>query len=581
MGIRTKLISGFSLSILVTALATGTGWWFAHRASIDTKALVKVEMPLLKKVNKADAGVQKARFEEKQFLLYKAPDSFKRAQENIHGATLNFQQILDSSSDAGLKGQIQAAVSLLNEYGSNLERVVALRTQKGLTPSEGLEGRLRSSVHSVEKVVNDLGLAELSVLMLTCRRHEKDYLLRGDEKYLGLIAETVKKFGEQMDMFGIAGDQKETMSKLLGDYSRDMASIVKIDKEIVQAIEKMDQVTMELEKQSTSAMNSIALSMDRNGEAVLSVLSLSRSFLIYILIGAVAIGVAIALYITQSISRPLGRTIEGLTAGAEQIASAARQLSSASQSLAEGASEQAAAIEEISSSLEEMSSMTGQNDQNAGQADGLMKHANDVVGKASASMSELRRSMEVISKASEETSKIIKTIDEIAFQTNLLALNAAVEAARAGEAGAGFAVVADEVRNLAMRAAEAAKNTAGLIDGTVKGIKEGFELVQKTSGEFTQVAESTSRMKELIVEICTASQEQAQGIQQVNTAVSEMDKVVQQNAANAEESASASEEMNAQAEQMKEYVAELAALVGGNKQGTKAPSSRLPERRIE
>ena len=171
--------------------------------------------------------------------------------------------------------------------------------------------------------------------------------------------------------------------------------------------------------------------------------------------------------------------------------------------------------------------------------------------------------MSDISKASEETSKIIKTIDEIAFQTNLLALNAAVEAARAGEAGAGFAVVADEVRNLAMRAADAAKNTAGLIEDTVSKINHGSEIVTKTNDAFSKVAESSSKVGELVGEIAAASKEQSDGISQVNTAVAEMDKVVQQNAANAEESASASEEMNAQAEQMKGFVNELVTLISG------------------
>ncbi len=282
---------------------------------------------------------------------------------------------------------------------------------------------------------------------------------------------------------------------------------------------------------------------------------------------------AFGIFLSVSISRKLTAIIQGLSEGAEQVASASSQVSGASQSLAEGASEQAASIEETSSSLEEMSSMTRQNADNANQADTLMKEANQVVTAANQSMSDLTQSMEEISKASEETSKIIKTIDEIAFQTNLLALNAAVEAARAGEAGAGFAVVADEVRNLAMRAADAAKNTADLIEGTVKQVKEGGELVAKTNGNFSEVAQSSAKVGELVAEIAAASSEQAQGISQVNTAVNEVDKVTQQNAANAEESASASEEMNAQAEQMKVFVAELVAMVGASKNGNGANGS--------
>jgi methyl-accepting chemotaxis protein len=171
--------------------------------------------------------------------------------------------------------------------------------------------------------------------------------------------------------------------------------------------------------------------------------------------------------------------------------------------------------------------------------------------------------MQAITQASEETQKIIKTIDEIAFQTNLLALNAAVEAARAGQAGAGFAVVADEVRNLAMRAADAARNTAGLIDGTVQKIRDGSELVIRTNEAFKRVSDGTGKAAQLVGEIAAASSEQAQGITQISTAVSEMDKVTQQNAANAEESASSAEEMSAQAAQMREVLGELIAVVGG------------------
>ena len=290
-------------------------------------------------------------------------------------------------------------------------------------------------------------------------------------------------------------------------------------------------------------------------------------------VAAFIIGILVSFFVIRSITGPVFRIIEGLNEGSDQVASASGQVSSASQSLAEGSSEQAASIEETSSSLEEMSSMTKQNADNANQADNLMKESNQVVGKANESMTELTKSMDEISKASEETSKIIKTIDEIAFQTNLLALNAAVEAARAGEAGAGFAVVADEVRNLAMRAADAARNTAELIEGTVKKTKDGTELVARTDEAFSEVATSSAKVGELVGEIAAASNEQAQGIEQVNKAVNEMDKVVQQNAANAEESASASEEMNGQAEQMKGMVGELVAMIGSSRKGDQSYSN--------
>ncbi len=280
---------------------------------------------------------------------------------------------------------------------------------------------------------------------------------------------------------------------------------------------------------------------------------------------------------TRNLVKTLRRIIRSLNDGFEQVASAGGQVSSGSQDMAEGSSEQASSIEETSSSLEEMSSMTRQNASNAKEAEHLTKEAGEVVAHASVSMKELNDAMNEISKASEETSKIIRTIDDIAFQTNLLALNAAVEAARAGEAGAGFAVVADEVRNLAIRAANAAKSTAQLIEGTKKKVEDGSQLAGRSDRAFVQVTESTSKIAELVSEIAAASGEQAQGIEQINKAITEMDKVVQQNAASAEENASASEEMNAQADLMNEYVRELVVMVGNTKNGTgKKSLSVLP-----
>ena len=273
--------------------------------------------------------------------------------------------------------------------------------------------------------------------------------------------------------------------------------------------------------------------------------------------------------VRKNVVKPINRTIEGLTRSTDQMQGVTGQLSLSSQSLAEGSSEQAASIEETSSSLEEMSAMTMQNADHAKEADTLMQASNQVVQRANDSMSELTTAMDQIFKASEETSKIIKTIDEIAFQTNLLALNAAVEAARAGDAGAGFAVVADEVRNLAIRSADAAKQTATLIEDTVNKANEGTELVTKTNDAFAEVSTSTAKVGDLVSEIAAASNEQSEGIGQINKAVTEMDKVIQQNAAGAEESASATEELKAQSEQMKAFVDLLVSVVKGEKQGAR------------
>lgn len=295
----------------------------------------------------------------------------------------------------------------------------------------------------------------------------------------------------------------------------------------------------------------------------------SVGFILGFMLLALLVGVGYASFSVRRIVGRLKSSLQGIAEGAEQVSAGAAQVSTASQSLAEGASAQAASIEETSSSLEEMSSMTGQNANHAGEANSLMQETKRIVVTANETVTELTSSMEGISQSSNETSKIIKAIDEIAFQTNLLALNAAVEAARAGEAGAGFAVVAGEVRNLALRAADAARNTAALIEDTVKRVKDGTILVGKTSKAFDEISLSSAKAAELVSEIAAASREQAQGIEQVNKSVAEMDKIVQQTAGSAEESASAAEEMNGQSVQMKNFVNYLVVLVSGQKAAEK------------
>ena len=209
-------------------------------------------------------------------------------------------------------------------------------------------------------------------------------------------------------------------------------------------------------------------------------------------------------------------------------------ITSTSQNLADGASSQAAAVEEASASLGQMAAMTRQNAENANQGQRLTDGTKITVEEANTAMQELATSMKEISEASRETQKIVKTIDEIAFQTNLLALNAAVEAARAGEAGAGFAVVADEVRSLAMRAAEAARNTANLIEGTVAKVEHGDHLAMSTSDKFSRLTETINKVSVLVSEITQASNEQASGIDQLNSAMADINVVTQTNASTAQ-----------------------------------------------
>jgi methyl-accepting chemotaxis protein len=281
-------------------------------------------------------------------------------------------------------------------------------------------------------------------------------------------------------------------------------------------------------------------------------------------------GMGFGFWLASSIGKALGSVIASLSAGSEQISGASNQVSQSSQSLAEGASVQASSLEETSASLEELSSMTKQNSDNTRQANAMAGEASATAVESRAAMERMGQAIGKIKASADETAKIIKTIDEIAFQTNLLALNAAVEAARAGDAGKGFAVVAEEVRNLAQRSAEAAKNTAALIEGAQKNADNGVAVSGEVGRFLGQIAEKVQKLSALVGEVSAASEEQTKGITQISLAVTEMDKVTQSNAANAEESASASEELFAQAKELGDMVSTLVGIVNGSSGSARA-----------
>jgi len=242
---------------------------------------------------------------------------------------------------------------------------------------------------------------------------------------------------------------------------------------------------------------------------------------------------------------------------ADQVATGSKQVSQSSQSLSSGSTKQASSIQEVTASMTEIAAQTRENATNANQANDLAMNSKEdaVIGKRQ--MDEMLKAMFEINDASGNISKIIKVIDEIAFQTNILALNAAVEAARAGQHGKGFAVVAEEVRNLAARSANAAKETTDLIEGSIQKVEKGTKIANDTAEALDKIVSGVTKAAEIIGGIASASNEQANGIGQVNTAIEQVSEVVQTNSATAQESAAASEELSSQAEIMKNSVAKF------------------------
>ncbi len=399
------------------------------------------------------------------------------------------------------------------------------------------------------KIIESLGKEQVTtldqVVSLMGKNLQNPKISLEEKKFYQSSLEQLRKF-------------KENTNKVIDMVSADLSvatTLMKRAEEDFGLLHKNLSGLLELENR---------LSQERYNASEKSYNRLFNTFLI-ILVVSIVLSLGVSLFLARFITHPLKEAtaiIEKIAEGdltqeltsiyrdevgdlsrsvnrmRSKMGEAVGQSVTMSQTLSAAASDQASSLEETSSSLEEMASMTKLNAQNTTQANALMSLAGQEIQKANTSMNELTESMKAIASGSEETQKIVKTIDEIAFQTNLLALNAAVEAARAGEAGAGFAVVADEVRNLALRAAEAARNTSGLIEDIARKIQSGEHLMSLTNQAFSQVTSSSTKVVQLMNNVTTASQDQSQGIDQINQAVSQMNKMTQQNAASAETLAS-------------------------------------------
>jgi methyl-accepting chemotaxis protein len=593
LGVSGKLYAGFSV-VVALALVVGLGGWY-YLSQVSGQSHLEVaslEMDLMAgKINALQNefvlyGIEdKARGEK---ILGKARSLLKEYQNHLEAA-------LQLDLDPADRGTISKMKQMVADYSKKLEALASryheIEKYKDLMDQQGerMEHELVQVIQRHEKALMELetsghakagqitlqtqlveNLLKTEAASLKLAHAEVEFLLDKNlklipvmEKSLGLLVGHLGAANKLLAGLEVPASEKQAELKLLEDVEHVAAEY---RKELARVI--VDELEVEgLLIDTTEELNQIAayaMALSQKAEARANGAEQEAHLATMILLAmALVLGGLLSFFIARGISRPIRRISEGLGQGSEQVAAASAQVSSAAQTLAQGASEQAASLEETSSSMEEMFAMTKQNADNSNQANSLMHEAGKVVAQANDSMKELRGAMEKITAASDETAKIIKTIDEIAFQTNLLALNAAVEAARAGEAGAGFAVVADEVRSLAMRAAEAAKNTSSLIEGNLQNIRQGADLVASTDGAFSQVEESSQKVGELVAEIAAASGEQTQGLEQINRATSDMDKVTQQVAANAEESAASSEEMNAQAVTLNEMVAELMSMVDG------------------
>lgn len=592
--IKQKL---YGLVGIVMLTFVGIVMVFAYATTLKAtgEAKAKHNVAILTTEAAARISILQARRDEKDFLLHKDSkyiEDHAKTMSVLYGYLERLQTLI--KSEEGLKA-VGKLTDLTHGYENGFQAMANAETRVGLNEESGLLGSLRQSVHNVEGSLKKFDNDKLAVKMLMMRRHEKDYLARGDDKYVARMAERKAEFEALLAKSDIPMAEKNKITRNMNSYHQDFNALVKgmkdVQSEIAAFRESVQATEPEFERvqavvEQLQAENAVFQDGLKSRVILLVIIT--------ILLGGSIILTSVLL-ITLAISRGLSEAVQACNEIAKgklgldlqpksddeigmlitslkemdenlmrvvnevqesvvNIGSASAQIAQGNVSLSQRTEEQASSLEETASSMEEMTSTVKQNADSASHAKQLADENNKKASDSAGIVSRTVSAMNDIDDSSKRIADIIGTIDGIAFQTNLLALNAAVEAARAGEQGRGFAVVASEVRSLAQRSADAAKEIKGLIEDSVSKVKVGNQLVSESGDTLAAIIENTKKVAGIIDEIAIASNEQAVGISQVNDTVTQMDSMTQENAALVEEAAAASKAMQNQAHNLDELM---------------------------
>lgn len=594
MTLGAKVRLGFALILAIALIVGAMGIYSMKNGEKIASELSEVRVPEANIAVSVLSSINSIRYHVRAFTLAGDRNALKEAKTSF----IELEDALADAERLGQKHQLNEFLkksanisSSLNKLIVSLDKFEALTNKKNVAEamildsaislSASIDSYIRTQFQSVRQDIQDNSSKDKltsraqrleSAAQLNSQVIKTRSLVQGaslqDPTLLANVTSQLAAINAATSALkhdSLRGEnlsQIDAISLAANSYEQAIKEAISITKELVSERSMMIKFAEDIAVLSKEMVNTTLSTTTSISKHTASSLTTASNAMIIGLIVAVAFGIIFSFYIIRSITKPIIEAVRTISEANSQVVSASDQIADSSTSLAEGSSEQASVVEQVSATIEESTAINNQNAENGREADMLARLANESAKQGNEKIQQLMTAMNKITDSSQKIAKIIKTIDEIAFQTNLLALNAAVEAARAGEHGLGFAVVADEVKNLAQRSAEAAKETAMIIEDAIEEIKGGNQIARDTNDNFMDILSKVQKTSELIGDISISIREQADGMNQVAMAMGQVDSVTQQNAASSEETAAAAEELNAQAVAMMQSTQNIARLVG-------------------